>query len=63
MLTDDAAGEQCAVLKAFPSLQIAEAEVTHLLCRVHSRRTIDKNLAGDCCKEARKHLMVVLYNR
>lgn len=63
MLTDDSAGEQCAVRKAFPSLQIAETEVTHLLCRVHSRRTIDKNLAGDNCKESRKHLMAALYNR
>ena len=63
MLTDDSAGEQCAVRKAFPSLQIAETEGTHLLCRVHSCRTIDKNLAGDNCKESRKHLMAALYNR
>ena len=63
MLTDDSAGEQCAVRKAFPSLQIPETEVTHLLCRVHSRGRIDKNLAGDSCKEARKHLMAALYNR
>ena len=34
MLTDDSAGEQCAVRKTFPSLQIAETEVTYLLCRL-----------------------------
>ena len=40
ILNDNSSGEQCAVRKAFPSLQIPETEVTHLLYRVNSRRTI-----------------------
>src|SRR5438034_9947387 len=38
MLTDDSAGEQCAVRKAFPGLEAGELEPTHFLCRVHSER-------------------------
>ena len=40
ILTDDSAGEQSAVQKAFPGLIAGEQEVTHLLCTVHSERTL-----------------------
>jgi hypothetical protein len=63
MLTDDSAGEQCAVRKAFRGLEMGEQEVTHLLCKVHSQRTLRKKLAGDTCKRSREHLLAALYNR
>ena len=65
MLTDDSAGEQCAVRKAFPGLSAGETEVKHLLCRVHSQRTIrhSKHLQGDFNRRAREHLAAALYNR
>ena len=40
MLTDDSAAEQAAVKKAFRGLEAGEQEVDHLLCRVHSNRTL-----------------------
>lgn len=40
MLTDDSAGEQCAVRKAFGGLVDGEMEVTHLLCKVHTLHTL-----------------------
>src|SRR4051812_23984277 len=40
ILTDDSAVEQKAVQRAFPGLQAGEQEVTHLLCVVHSERTL-----------------------
>jgi len=35
MLTDDSAGEQCAVRKVWKGLSAGEMEVTHLLCKVY----------------------------
>jgi hypothetical protein len=63
MLTDDSAGEQCAVRKAFRGLIDGEQEVTHLLCKVHSQRTIDKKLKGPAFTTTRKHLAAALYHR
>jgi hypothetical protein len=40
MLTDDSAGEQSAVKKGFPGLKAGEQKVDHLLCSVHSERTL-----------------------
>jgi len=34
MITDDSAGEQCAVRKVWKGLSAGEMEVTHLLCKV-----------------------------
>lgn len=38
-------------------------EVSHFLCRTHSERTMNRTLAGDACKEARRHLYSALYYR
>jgi hypothetical protein len=42
VLTDDSAVEQRAVRHAFPGLQAGEQEVGHLLCTVHTMRTLNK---------------------
>ena len=63
MLTDDSAVEQCAVRKAFPGLSAGEQEVTHLLCRVHSQRTLLTKLPGLGNQKTREHLLAALYNR
>jgi len=60
ILTDDSAGEQCAVRKAFPGLIAGEQEVTHILCTVHSERTMRRTLAGSRYEEVRKHLLVAM---
>ena len=61
MLTDNSAGEQCAVRKAFRGLEAGKQEVDHLLCKVHSLRTIQKALAGEANSKAREHLLAALY--
>ena len=63
ILTDDSAGEQSAVRKAFPGLSAGELEVTHLLCKVHSLRTLRKALSGEANRRCREHLMAALYNQ
>jgi len=45
MLTDDSAAEQAAVKKAFLGLKAGKQEVDHLLCRVHSNRTLQRYAA------------------
>lgn len=65
-MTDDDAGEQCAVRKAFGNEEgIDEIPVTHLLCTVHSKRTLDRNLlsSSPLCVESQKHLLAALFNR
>ena len=47
MLTDDSAGVQAAVKKAFPGLEVGEMEVTHLLCTVHSERTLQRHFGSE----------------
>jgi hypothetical protein len=42
VLTNDSAMEQLAVRNAFPGLIAGEQEVTHLLCTMHSMRTLNK---------------------
>ena len=65
MLTDDSAGEQCAVRKAFRGLEAGEQEVSHFLCRVHSQRTLLKAFPGkdETNVSVRRHLLAALYNR
>lgn len=63
MLTDDSAGEQCAVRKAFGGLVDGEMEVTHLLCKVHTLRTLRTKLPVASNTKVREHLMAALYNR
>ena len=48
-LMDDSAVEQKAVGIAFPGLEGGEMEVSCLLCRVHSERTLWRNLSGPAC--------------
>ena len=61
-LTDDSAAEFLAVQKAFPGLVEGEPEVTHLLCRVHSMRTLERNLKKKE-KIAMNHILVALKYR
>lgn len=63
IITDDSAAEQRAVSLAFQGLIVGEMEVSHFLCRKHSERTLNRTLAGDKCKKARKHLYDALYFR
>ena len=60
-LTDDSAAEQLAVKKAFPGFGVDDFEVTHLLCRVHSMRSLDRALKTQ--KAARNHLIAALKYR
>jgi hypothetical protein len=63
MLTDDSAGEQAAVKKAFPGLEVGEMEVTHLLCTVHSERTLQRHFGSEAKRPILKHLTTALYIR
>jgi len=62
-LTNDSAAEQRAIKLAFQGLLASQLEVTHLLCRVHSMRTLDRKLARGIDKEAKRHLVAALCNR
>lgn len=62
-ITDDSAAEQRAVRLAFRGLDAGEQEVSHFLCRTHSERTLNRQLAGDRCKKSRDHLYKALYLR
>ena len=63
IITDDSAAEQRGVSLAFRGLIDGEMEVTHLLCRTHSERTLNRKLVGPNCKNAKKHLYDALYFR
>lgn len=63
MITNDSAAEQRGVSLAFRDLIDGEMEVSHYLCRTHSERTLNRKLAGDTCKIAKKHLYDALYFR
>jgi hypothetical protein len=63
ILTDDSAGEQSAIQKAFPGLIAGKQEATHLLCTVHSQRTLQRNLAGPKYAEAQRYLLIAMYTR
>ena len=58
-LTDDSAAKLLAVKRAFPGLIKGEPEATHLLCRVHSKRTLERNLKQKD-KITMGHLMAAL---
>ena len=49
--TDDSAVEQLAIRRAFPGLQEGEQEVDHLLCTVHTMRTLSDRVRK-LCEEA-----------
>ena len=68
MLTDDSAVEQLAVRTAFPGTAFGDArDVTHLLCRVHVRRTLDRRWSpaskNHDTQQIRRHLKAALYAR
>jgi hypothetical protein len=63
MLTDDSAAEQSAVKRAFPGLIDGEVEVDHLLCMVHSERTLKRNFAGPKYKKSLHHMIAALKYR
>lgn len=48
---------------AFLGLIAGETKVSHLLCREHFKRTLDRKLAGDKCKRAKGHLYDALHYR
>ena len=52
ILTDDSAIEQRAIRLAFPGLEAGEQEVTHLLCSVHSNRTLLRRLGSNAHRSA-----------
>ena len=53
-LTDDSATERLAVRQAFPGADGEGSKVTHLLCTVHSSRTLMRRLGH--ASASRKHL-------
>ena len=59
-LTDDSAAEQAAIQQTFPK---KEGEVQHLLCVVHSMRTIDQHLKSAICKSSRSHMITAMFTR
>ena len=50
VLTDDSAVEQLAVRRVFPGLEAGEQEVSHLLCTVHTMRTLNKRFKSEADK-------------
>ena len=63
VLTDNSAIEQRAIRLAFPGLTAGELEVEHLLCSVHSNRTLLRRLGSDAHKpiyQLLKHAMYCL---
>lgn len=50
VLTDDSSIEQLAVKKTFRGLQDGEQEVSHLLCTVHTMRTLQRKFSSTAAK-------------
>jgi hypothetical protein len=61
MITDDSAGEQAAVKKAFQGLQEGEQDISHLLCIVHSQRTLQRHFAKNPI--VLRHMDTALFTR
>lgn len=59
-LTDDSAAEQTAVRKAFEDNPSSTTSPQHLLCRVHSERTLLRKLTGKENKEVTSHIIAAL---
>lgn len=51
VLTDDSSIEQLAIQCAFPGLINGQQEVTHLLCTVHSMRTLNRHFKAEADKK------------
>jgi hypothetical protein len=54
-------GEQSAVRKAFKDAPIPLPE--HLLCMVHSDRTLKRNMTGKANATAKSHMLTALWTR
>ena len=61
VLTDDSAIEQRAIRLAFPRLNAGEQEVTHLLCSVHSNRTLLRRFGSTAHKPIYQLLKYAMY--
>ena len=61
VITNDSAVEQRVVKLAFPGLIAGKMEVSHFLYRTHSEQTMNRTLAGDACREAKRHLYALYY--
>ena len=61
VLTDDSAVEQLAVGRAFPGLEGGEQEVEHLLCTVHTMRTLNKRFKSKADKPILNALRQAMY--
>ena len=61
VLSDDSAAEQKAFKLAFKGLAAGETEIDHLLCRVHSERTLQRKLAH--AQKFKKHPISALKYR
>ena len=59
-LTDDSAAEQLAVQKAFKAVDEGEEDVEHILCQVHSDRTLTRRVPVG---EIRDEIRAALYRR
>ncbi|RPB21160.1 hypothetical protein L211DRAFT_450441 [Terfezia boudieri ATCC MYA-4762] len=60
-MTDDSAIEQRAIRLAFPGLNGGEQEVAHLLCSVHSNRTLLRRLGSNANKPIYQLLKHAMY--
>ena len=60
-MTDDSAVEQRAVRLAFPGLSASKQEVDHLLCSIHSYRTLLRRLSSTTRKRACNILNHAMY--
>ena len=61
ILTDESAIEQRAIRLAFPGLDAGEQVVTHLLCSVHSNRTLLRRLGSKAHQSAYQLLKHAMY--
>lgn len=59
-LTDDSVAEQLAVQKAFRGIHEGELDVKHILCQVHSDRTLRKRVP---VREIQDEIRAALYRR
>lgn len=60
-MTDDSAIEQRAIRLAFSGLHGNKQEVTHLLCSVHSNRTLLRQLGSNAHKPIYRLLKYAMY--
>ena len=62
-IIDDFAIEQKTMKFAFRNFRADEQKMFHFLCRTHSKRTFNRKLIENKCKQFKKHLYRALYFR